>query len=402
MNVESHEFREVAENFVKEYYIPSIVRGIESVSRADINFLADDIRRAIQERARIFVFGNGGSFASAQIFRHLLLFGESADLLGRVDVDIPRFTDLIGSDFPAYLQKHARNGDRALLISASGNSQNILETAEMARQMQIKVLSVTGDGALVNAESQPDLPLVVDNRDQQILEDISQYFLYQVVQMVISSSGGDSLDVVFNDCEILDPNMLVEVAESILECFFHGRPVRVFAPDNGLLAIDAEHISHNLQWDVFQDVELGFKLSLAVDVNDLDKNLSDWTGKKNDGAVDFLSSFQALDQGRNGAVFLNFFRDQESLETQNFKRVCEKRKVKTFDFNFEGIESEGIASVVAMAAGHIIGRLTNAKILSALGVIKNVDDLRQHLLRRDLAMLREFRATRASLVNLFV
>ncbi len=103
---------------------------------------------------KILIFGNGGSAADAQ---HM-----AAEMVGRMLVPrkkpvaaIALTTDssnltAIGNDygydsvFELQLRALARKGDLAVAISTSGNSKNVVRAVEAARELGIRVVTMTG------------------------------------------------------------------------------------------------------------------------------------------------------------------------------------------------------------------------------------------------------------------
>jgi D-sedoheptulose 7-phosphate isomerase len=135
-------------------YFKEIKQVLEHTSLAEISTAVDLLIQSQTERRRIFVMGNGGSAAMASHF--------ACDLgKGAVIEEKPRFkvyslADNIsmltayGNDvgyevvFSEPLQALAEPGDLAVLISSSGNSQNIINAADTAKDLQLKTLAVTG------------------------------------------------------------------------------------------------------------------------------------------------------------------------------------------------------------------------------------------------------------------
>jgi len=131
---------------------------VEALAEADRH--ADRIERWGLELAdrltrgqRLLVAGNGGSAAEAQ---HL-----TAELVGRFHGDREAFSAIaltaetssltaIGNDygfdqvFARQVRAHARSGDVLLLLSTSGESENLVAAAEAARAASATVWAMTG------------------------------------------------------------------------------------------------------------------------------------------------------------------------------------------------------------------------------------------------------------------
>lgn len=112
------------------------------------------IVHSLNENGKIHFCGNGGSAADAQ---HL-----AAELSGRFYYNRPplnaealhcntSYLTAVANDFgydhifSRLLEATAHKGDVLVVLSTSGNSQNILEAAKYARNHEIKVISLTGE-----------------------------------------------------------------------------------------------------------------------------------------------------------------------------------------------------------------------------------------------------------------
>jgi D-sedoheptulose 7-phosphate isomerase len=114
---------------------------------------AELIIASIKADGKLLIFGNGGSAADAQ---HI-----AAELVNRLTYDRPPIAALalttdtsiltsVGNDssfdelFERQVRALGRAGDVVLAISTSGNSPNVLQAVEAARQLNIKVVALAG------------------------------------------------------------------------------------------------------------------------------------------------------------------------------------------------------------------------------------------------------------------
>jgi len=116
---------------------------------------ADIMVEALRGGGKILACGNGGSAADAQHF--------AAELVNRFEMERPPLaavalsTDTssltsIANDY-AYLQVFSkplralgRRGDVLLAISTSGNSANVIDAVQVAHELGIRVVALTGNG----------------------------------------------------------------------------------------------------------------------------------------------------------------------------------------------------------------------------------------------------------------
>ncbi len=116
--------------------------------------VVEKLREALKADRQIFVFGNGGSAASASHFATDLGKGAS-DKLGKrfrvlsLNDNVPWMTALANDYayedvFVGQLQNYGQRGDLALSISVSGNSPNCVKALEWARQNGLQTVALVG------------------------------------------------------------------------------------------------------------------------------------------------------------------------------------------------------------------------------------------------------------------
>jgi len=141
--------------FSKEYFsYLSIV--LDSIDENEINCLAEILELARLKENTIFVAGNGGSAVTASTMANDIGF----DILKKTGTEKPfkvfALTDnnsvitAIANDvgyeniFINQLKIHYKNGDSLLVISASGNSKNVVKAAEWVKSKGGKVIGFLG------------------------------------------------------------------------------------------------------------------------------------------------------------------------------------------------------------------------------------------------------------------
>lgn len=116
---------------------------------ADAGVLLTQVFRA---GGHVYSCGNGGSMCDAMHFAEELsgkFRGERSPLPAMAISDAAHLTcaaNDFGFDtvFSRFVHAHARKGDALLAISTSGTSPNILAAARTARDLGVKVISLTG------------------------------------------------------------------------------------------------------------------------------------------------------------------------------------------------------------------------------------------------------------------
>jgi D-sedoheptulose 7-phosphate isomerase len=116
--------------------------------------LIGELRSALRENRRIFVFGNGGSAANASHFATDLGKGASDKVNKRFQVlslnDNVSWMTALANDsaydevFAGQLRNYGVAGDLVLGISVSGNSPNCVKAFEWAKNHGLRTLALVG------------------------------------------------------------------------------------------------------------------------------------------------------------------------------------------------------------------------------------------------------------------
>jgi D-sedoheptulose 7-phosphate isomerase len=142
--------RSIESSITVKQKLLSSVDVVSSVAR-----VSEILIEALRNGNKPLLFGNGGSAADAQ---HI-----AAELVGRFAFNRPPLPALalsvntscvtaIGNDygfdlvFARQLQALARAGDVAIGLSTSGNSPNILRAFEVAKNLRVHTVALTGEG----------------------------------------------------------------------------------------------------------------------------------------------------------------------------------------------------------------------------------------------------------------
>ncbi|MEI7844845.1 MAG: SIS domain-containing protein [Chloroflexota bacterium] len=168
------------ESFVKMYtsQIAEVLSALPEDKFIEINNVLQDARETGKQ---IFVVGNGGSAAAAS---HMVCdFGKNTREVGKnriraicLNDNIPSVMAYANDEgyeviFSEQLLALGRPGDILIAISGSGNSGNILKAIETARQMEIKVIGLTGfKGGKMKELT--DICLIVPSDSMEMIEDI--------------------------------------------------------------------------------------------------------------------------------------------------------------------------------------------------------------------------------------
>lgn len=173
-----------------------IAKEIEVLNMLDIdtiNLAINEIVAAFEREGNIYIFGNGGSAATASHFANDFNKGISEYtnkkfrficLNDNVPTVMAVANDISYDEvFRFQLLGKLKQEDLVIGISGSGNSKNVVNAIEYAKQEGIRTLGVTGfDGGKV--KNIVDVSLHVPINNMQITEDIHMVFDHMIVTVL--------------------------------------------------------------------------------------------------------------------------------------------------------------------------------------------------------------------------
>lgn len=175
---------------------------IETLNKLDvqaINAVMQQLEAAYERGSTIYIFGNGGSSATASHFQNDFNKGISEhtqqkfrfQCLNDNVATLMAIANDIGFEevFRFQLDGHLQPGDLVVAISGSGNSKNVLNAVEYARQQGNTVIGVTGyDGGRLAALS--DYQLHAPVLSMQITEDVHIIFDHLMMSIFYKTMCG--------------------------------------------------------------------------------------------------------------------------------------------------------------------------------------------------------------------
>ncbi|MGH7824076.1 MAG: D-sedoheptulose-7-phosphate isomerase [Candidatus Binatia bacterium] len=141
--------RQIAADFVQEFF--------ELLGRLDLKEVEQvfhTLRQARDRKAMIYLAGNGGSASTASHWANDL--GKATKTSGQLPIRVVSLTDNVSwltalandegyeRSFSGQLENFARPGDVLVVISASGNSPNLIRAVEMARASGVVTIGFLG------------------------------------------------------------------------------------------------------------------------------------------------------------------------------------------------------------------------------------------------------------------
>ena len=178
-------------NAIKEYYEREI-RVINNLNLEELNEAMNAILDTYNNQGTIYVCGNGGSAATASHMQNDFNKGISEYVENKfrfccLNDNYPTVMAIandINYDevFRFQLKNKLNKNDLFIGISGSGNSNNVVNAAEYAKEQGIKVLGITGykGGKL---KELADYKMHVAEEDMQIDEDIHMTFDHMMMKI---------------------------------------------------------------------------------------------------------------------------------------------------------------------------------------------------------------------------
>ena len=174
-------------------YFSRVTTAASSVDRGRIEQAAGILTQIYGAGGTVYACGNGGSAAISNhlVCDHCKLVRTDTDLTPRVvslSATIEMITAIandISYDevFVYQLRALARPGDALITISASGDSENIVQAALWAKQNEIPVIAMTGfSGGRSATVADVNLHVAADNYG--VIEDVHQSLMHILAQHI--------------------------------------------------------------------------------------------------------------------------------------------------------------------------------------------------------------------------
>jgi D-sedoheptulose 7-phosphate isomerase len=168
---------------------------LQEASSAQLREVAQCIAETTRCNGCVFICGNGGSGATANVFATSLV-----QLPGQLGLSAPgagvRAISLNGNMaiatgaaetggyhtiFSAQLQALGRAGDLLIAISGSGNSPNVVEAVAVAKQIGITTVGLLGMGG-GKLGTLVDLPVIVRSQNMEQIENVHTIMIHAIVR----------------------------------------------------------------------------------------------------------------------------------------------------------------------------------------------------------------------------
>ena len=179
-------------NFLKKYFLDYKKLIQEERYIDDLISVKEVLKNTSLKNKKTMIFGNGGSAAIASHF--------SVDLTKNAKIRCTNYneSDLLtcfSNDFgyekwvEKAIEYYGDEGDVLILISAGGNSQNMLNAANFAKKKKFsKIITFTGNSKNNKHSKHCDINFWVDSKDNNHIENTHQVLLLSLVDLIIGKS----------------------------------------------------------------------------------------------------------------------------------------------------------------------------------------------------------------------
>jgi D-sedoheptulose 7-phosphate isomerase len=184
-------------------YFEDLQRVVADLPHDTIGQIAGELLKATQSGRMVYLFGNGGSASLASHFACDLGKGTSYCNGGKrfrvlaLTDNIPTMTAWANDSsyediFAEQLRNFVQPLDVAFAISASGNSKNVLNALQVAREAGAITIGVTGFAG-GKMRSLCDICAVVPSDNMQIIEDLHLSMAHSIYRIVSSRMAGRAM-----------------------------------------------------------------------------------------------------------------------------------------------------------------------------------------------------------------
>lgn len=180
-------------------YLENEIEVIKNLDIDAINDAMNSIMEAYEGKKKIYIFGNGGSSATASHYQNDFNKGISEYVENKFKfhclndnmATIMAIANDIGFEevFRFQLTNNLEEGDLIVAISGSGNSKNVINAVEYAKKQGNKVIGLTGfKGGKLKELS--DISLHAPINSMQITEDIHMIFDHLIMSIFYKTLCG--------------------------------------------------------------------------------------------------------------------------------------------------------------------------------------------------------------------
>jgi len=177
--------------FIKEY----LNRYKKSLFETDVSEKAIEMKKLLLEiknnGKKVIVAGNGGSAAMAS---HVAVDFTKQGKIRTVNFNEPDLITCLANDYgyENWVEKavefYGDKDDLLILISSSGNSENMINAAKTAKSLGITVVTFTGFKSNNPLKQEGELNFWLDSKAYNVVENTHQIWLLMICDLIIGNA----------------------------------------------------------------------------------------------------------------------------------------------------------------------------------------------------------------------
>lgn len=188
----------LSQNYLCKSYAAKLTKVLAETDWTNVELLATELKKLIESGRSLYLCGNGGSAGNAQHLANDFLYGVSPNKKQAIKVEAlaanASVITCLGNDigyeniFSHQLDVKTNAGDMLIVLSGSGNSDNIIKAIESAKNKGAYTSGVLGYSG-GKAKELLDLPIHFAVDDMQISEDLQLIVGHMVMRLLHESLG---------------------------------------------------------------------------------------------------------------------------------------------------------------------------------------------------------------------
>ena len=177
-------------------YFSLIKESLDFIDITDLEKVVDLVKTTANSGKKIIIVGNGGS---ASIASHLTVDFINAANIKAINFNESSTITCFSNDYgyenwvAKALECYADTGDMIILISSSGQSENMLVAANKSKSIGVGIVTLTGFSANNPLRKLGDINLWIDSRAYNIVEMTHHIWLLAIVDYIIDLNNKEQI-----------------------------------------------------------------------------------------------------------------------------------------------------------------------------------------------------------------
>lgn len=169
-------------------YFNDLQSLLASSDSQNLSFISNELKEIQNKGNKVIIAGNGGS---ASIASHAAVDATKAGKIRAINFNEPNLITCFANDYgyenwvAEAIKSYADPGDMAILISSSGQSKNMLNAANAAKHLNLKVITFSGFNEDNPLRKLGDLNYYVNSTSYNYVEMVHYVWLLSAIDLAI-------------------------------------------------------------------------------------------------------------------------------------------------------------------------------------------------------------------------